>query len=641
MTLLSPRHEVGEFKKRYKWMALVVLVVFGILMTRMVQLQVFQHERWADEARENITKTVTLPATRGVIRDTDGRIVADNEPSYDVYITPQLLDPGDVERIGELMGLDRKQRADLRERIGEVPARRRTHQIEMFSDISRRQLASLETHSTSLPGVDVVASPERKYPFDTLGAHAIGYLNEIGAEELERREDQGYGAGDMIGRSGIERAWESYLRGQRGFYRVIVDAQGRLHERVSPERRDSPGVRRDPVPGRNLQLSLDMGLMKSLRRHFRGHPSGASVVVEADTGKVRALYSKPAYDPDEMSGGVTRKRLDELRGNPFHPLIDKTIYETYFPGSTFKPFSAIAALEDGSMDPSSHLHCPGFYELGKRRFHCTQAHGEVDMHEALTRSCNVYFYQLGQNTGIDRLARCAHEFGLGSPTGIGINSESRGFIATRDWYVEQWGSPYRLGFTLNASIGQGNTRVTLLQLAMAYGAIVNGGKLYVPLLVEQVSAPDGAVLEEFGPRVRREVEVEQAHLDLVMGALRDVVNHPEGTAYDARVRGGARIAGKTGTAEVAYTEKKKAEEREREWYYRRDHAWFVGLAPADDPEIVAVVVVEHGGSGGKTAAPIGIQVLEKYMSGHGGKGRKTARAGGSEDDPVLASAEER
>jgi penicillin-binding protein 2 len=245
---------------------------------------------------------------------------------------------------------------------------------------------------------------------------------------------------------------------------------------------------------------------------------------------------------------------------------------------------------------------------------CTAAHGDVDMRTALVRSCNVYFYRLGEQVGLERLTHYAREFGLGARTGIGINSEARGFLATREWYEEHFGR-FRVGYTLNTAIGQGNTRVTLLQLALAYAVLANGGTLYVPQLIERIEAPDGTVLEDIEPRVRRQISVDHALLDWLKPALTGVVNEEGGTAYAARIEGGVEIAGKTGTAEVTSKAPSQTADPRRAWYFNRSHAWFAGFAPASDPEVAIVLLVEHGGAGGHNAAPIAIQILEEYLAG--------------------------
>lgn len=378
-------------------------------------------------------------------------------------------------------------------------------------------------------------------------------------------------------------------------------------------------MQEEPVPGRDLTLTLDMELMRILEREFRGHPSGAAVVVDVETGQVRALLSKPSYDLNEMSGQLTRERSRELRENLFRPLIDKTLYDSYFPGSTFKPISAMAALADGIVDNTQSVDCIGYYQLGNRRFRCEHVHGEVNLRTALVQSCNTYFYHLAELVGMDRLARFAVDLGLGEKSGIGINTETRGLIPTKDWY-ERRGETFRLGYTLNAAIGQGNTRVTLIQLAMAYAALANGGTVHVPQLVDSVQAPSGEVIERFAPRVRRRLAYKPEHIALIHDALDGVVNEDKGTAYTESNLKGVRVAGKTGTAQVEHHQRHK-DDPKRAWYVNRPHAWFAGWAPADHPKLAVVVLVEHGGGGGKNAAPIAIETMKQYL----GAGTTTAQ----------------
>lgn len=623
MTSLSVRREVGEFRTRYKWMALAVLVVFAVILVRLIYLQLVSHHELAAEARNNITKHVRLPATRGIIRDSGGRAIAENRPSYDVYLTPRFLDADDLASVARMMRLDGPATSDFMARVAEIPERRRSQLKRVFSDIDREQLANLETHKRDFAGLDVVATPVRRYQFGSLGAHAIGFLNEVSADDLARMAGQSYRAGQQIGRGGVEGAWESYLRGRDGELVSLVDARGREVTATGPYTVSEP-KRTEPLPGRDLRLALDMELMRVVERAFRGHPSGGAALVEVRTGRVRALFSKPGYDLNLMSAGPSRSKLGEIEKNPFRPLIDKTSYESYFPGSVFKPMAALAALQDGIIDPATHFECPGYYELGGRRYRCGDAHGEVDMRKALVVSCNVYFYHLAELVGLDRIARVAGEFGLGARTGLGINNEASGFIPTRQWYEKRHGK-YRVGFTLNEALGQGNTRVTIVQLALAYAAIANGGTLYAPQLVESVETPDGGVIERFEPRVRRRLGVNREHLTFLVDALFGVVNDPGGTAFEARIEGGVLVAGKTGTAQVEQRKPLPGDDR-RAWYYHRSHAWFVGFAPAPDPELAIAVLVEHGGPGGKYAAPIAIQILQEALSRGEGAGERVAGA---------------
>lgn len=612
MITLSQRREVGEFRKRYRWMALFVVLAFGGIVIRIAQIQLFQRERWSGIAQQNITKTLELPPTRGVIRDIAGRVVAANRPSYDVYATPKLLQPDDIERISSLMGLSKQERAALDGRIARLPQNRRTHQLEIFSDIDREQLAALETHLTELPALDIVTVPLRDYPYATLGAHLIGYLNEVNEEDLESSANPGeYRPGDRIGRNGLEKRYESLLRGSRGFRRVIVDAQGNALEGATPDSLDVEMLKK-PVPGHDLQLTIDMRLMEALDRAFGPYPSGAAVVVDIHTGAIRALYSKPVYDPNEMSSGLSTERYAELTGDPFRPLIDKAIYETYFPGSTFKVFTALAALEDGVVDPGQRVECTGFLKIGRQKFRCNKRHEWVDLYDAIVQSCNVYFWNIAEAVGLERINQSAKAFGLGERTGVGVNSEANGFLATREWYTEHYGA-FRKGYTLNTAIGQGNTRVTVLQLALAYAAIANGGTLFVPQVVQNVRAPDGSLSETFQPRVKHEVGVSPQHLELVRSALIDVVQKEGGTAYKARNKDGVRVAGKTGTAQVV-SRKGRSEEPSSAWYFDRSHGWFAGFAPAEDPQVAFAVLVEHGGAGSASAAPIATAVMQQYLS---------------------------
>lgn len=612
MTTLSVRREVGEFRKRYKWMALVVLLSMSAVIGRLIQLQLLQHEIWAAEAQDNITKHLRLPATRGIVRDTTGKVIASNRPSYDLYVTPSLLDNDRVEQIARLMQWSHAEQNEFRSRIASIPKRRFSHLIRMRGDLKREQAAAIETHKRELPGVQLIVAPVRMYPFASLAAHAIGFVNEVNAEDLTRYPEREYQAGDVIGRSGVEAAWEGYLRGHDGELTVTVDSRGGEQKTRAGQ---PEAERREPSPGRDLRLTLDLDLMRIVERAFRGHPSGAAVVVDVQSGKVRALFSKPSYDLNEMSGGPSSERNAEINGNPFRPLIDKTVYETYFPGSTFKPISALAALQDGIMTPASRIECGGYYELGKRRFRCSHVHGDVEMRGSIVQSCNVFFWKLAEQVGLDRIARLSSDFGLGEVTGLGINTEARGFVPTREWYLKTHNNQYRLGYTLNAAIGQGDMRVTLMQLAMAYAAIANGGTLYVPQLVQSVEAPDGTIIEEFPARVRRRLSVDAHHLTYVIDGLFGVVNDQKGTAYDARVEGGVPVAGKTGTAQVSRGKLPPGVDASSAWYYRRSHAWFAGFAPAGTPELAIVVLVEHGGDGGKYAAPIATRVLQEALGG--------------------------
>jgi penicillin-binding protein 2 len=651
--LLVPRSDVGEFRRRYKWMALVTILAFAVVVGRLFQLQVLEGSDYAAIAHENIIRRVTLPTTRGVIRDENGKVLASSRPSYDVEIVPGRVMPSARPvhyRNGQAMAKDPDSWPHLAEVLRLNPEERRTFEariraacasdddkspcwhtpILVREDIPRDIVAELRQHRDELGGVDVVGVPVRFYPYKNLAAHMLGYVAEIDAETLAKyrpkgyeelsRDEQlrdnplGYEAGDTVGATGIEHAWESYLRGQRGWEKRVVDARGRYRSGVEAERLIDPPSRLEPIPGRDLRLSIDVDLEQAIDRAMRPHAAGAAVVVDVRTGRLLALYSKPDFDPNDLSGGAGRARVREafnrLYADPLRPVLDKTMSGAFQPGSTMKPFSALAALEDHLVDPDRTEKCEGYVMFGRRIFRCSHVHGPVTLHQAIARSCNVYFFHLAETVGMDRIARIAQEFGLGQKTGLGINPEAPGRIPTRSWYALRYRGAFRVGFTLNMAIGEGDVTVTPLQLAMAYSALANGGTLYQPQVVRAVETSDGAVVQEFPPRIRRQITIEPDNLRQVTSALYDVVNDPNGTAYPARDPY-LDVAGKTGTAQTGYV-MKKDEDPKLGWFLSQNHAWFASFAPAKSPEIALAVLVEHGGSGPEVAVPVAMQIVREY-----------------------------
>jgi len=458
----------------------------------------------------------------------------------------------------------------------------------------------------------------------------LGYVAEIDAQTLARyrppgyelmsRDEQqrtnplGYEGGDSVGATGIEHAWESYLRGQRGWEKRVVDARGRYRTGPEAERLvDAPG-KLDPIPGRDLRLSVDVELEQAIDKAMRPHPAGSVVAVDVRTGRLLALYSKPSFDPNDLSGGAGRARVREafnrLYADPLRPMLDKTMSGAFQPGSTMKPFTALAALEDHLVEPDHVEKCEGYVIFGHRVFRCSHVHGPVHMREAIARSCNVYFFHVAETVGMDRIARVAQSFGLGEKTGLGINPEAPGRIPTRQWYALRYRGQFRVGFTLNMAIGEGDVTVTPLQLALAYAALGNGGTLYQPQIVRAVETSDGAVVQEFPPRIRRQVRAAPENLRFVTDALYDVVNDPNGTAFPAR-DATLDVAGKTGTAQTGFVATKDMDQK-MAWFLSQDHAWFTALAPARSPEVAVTVLVEHGTSGPTIAVPVAMQIVREY-----------------------------
>ncbi len=617
MRLLVQRSDVGEFRRRYRWMVLVVLAIFLGLIGRVGQLQVLERDIHKARARSNIIGTVTLATTRGVIRDKNGKVLAANRPSYDVWVVPEKLDMEETwPRAAQLMGLSEGEDTLLREKIGKSTGRLARQQILLKVDVPREAFAALKTHRNDLPGIIATPSPVRYYPYGEVGAHLIGYMRETSQDDLARFSERGYRPGDRLGAIGVEKRWESYLRGQRGWLKRVMGRRARKNIEQFEEKYLEEPRRLEPVPGRDLSLTVDIELEKSIDRAMRGQLAGAVVVVDVRTGRLLAALSKPAFDPNVVSGSLGKPAIRDAFGrmykDPLKPLLDKTISAAYPPGSTYKPFSALAGLNEQLITPRSEVDCTGGYEFGRRYFRCTGVHRHVHLYDAIVQSCNTYFYNLGELIHIDRLSGIGMDFGFGVKTGIGINPESRGRMPTRAWYARRYkGEGFRGGFTLLSSIGQGATTVTVMQLALAYAALANGGTVYQPQVVRSIETSDGTVVQEFPPRVRRIIDVPPDRLQLIRDALAGVVVDREGTAHKEALEG-VDMAGKTGTAQVSHVTPRGVDPN-KVWYFNRDHAWFSGYAPAASPEIAIVVLIEHGGGGGKNAVPVAMRVVRDWQ----------------------------
>ncbi len=649
-TVLVPRSDVGEFRPRYKYLAVFVIVCFVAIIVRLFTLQIINGDEYARTAHENIIRKIAIPTTRGVIRDSQGKLLASSRPSFNVYVVPGRVapsarperggepasdEPDSWPKIVEVLRLNPEEKSRFDDRIKTACATDDDkspcwHPILVREDVSRDVVAELKQHQAELTGADVIEVPVRFYPYKNLASHAVGYVAEIDAEglgkvhpdgwdsmtaeERAKANPLGYEAGDVLGATGVERAWESYLRGERGWEKRVVDARGRYRTGPEADRILDPPVRQEPLAGRDLRLTLDVELQQSVEHAMRNQIAGAAVVVDVRTGRILSMYSKPDFDPNDLAGGGGRARehdtFQKLYADPLHPILDKAMSGSFQPGSTFKPFSALAALEDHLVDPEETEKCDGYLAFGRRLFHCTHVHGKVDMHDAISESCNIYFFKLAMAVGMDRIAKVAADFGLGQKTGLNVNPEAQGRVPTRSWYALRYRGQFRLGFTLNSAIGEGATTVTPLQLALAYAALANGGTLYEPEIVRAVETSDGASLQDFPPRVRRKVSIKPENLARVDDALFGVVNDPKGTAYPVRDPA-LEISGKTGTAQTAPTHLEEIDPKKK-WFYSRDHAWFAEFYPSKAPEIAVVVLAEHGGAGPTTAAPIAIEITREY-----------------------------
>ncbi len=628
MSLLVQRPDVGEFRKRFRWLTLFALLVFLTVAGRMLQLQLVLGDDYSAIAREGIVRKVSLATTRGIIRDKNGDTLAASRNSFDMFVEPKRITAVDASgaarmeavwgRLVQLVGMSDEERQRHEQKLLAIRQKggaQVDQQVVLMEDVSRNTVATLKTHAHELPGIHVVDVSVRYYPHGNIGAHVLGYMREVDEDMLVELRKQGYAEGDRIGASGLERAWESYLRGTRGWEKVIVDARG-VRRPVREDIIDEP-KKVEPIPGRDLRLTIDVRLQEAMVKALRGELAGGAALIDVRSGRILGLVSKPNYDPNQLSGGfgkqTVRDAFRRLFNDPLKPAIDKTVSGAYPPGSTVKPFTALAALEHGLIDQRLSSVCRGFLTFGKRIFRCTQSHGPTDLHKAIAQSCNVYFYRLVSDYGVtmDMIAEVAMRFGLGQKTGLGINAEASGRVPTRSWTMRRNKGQFRLGFTVNSAIGQGATTTSVMQLALAYAALANGGTLYQPQLVRAVETADGAVVQDLTPRVRRRIPLDEKHRRLIADALWGGVNEEGGTSNRARLAG-VDAAGKTGSAQVSHRPQ-TSEELENIWYFNRDHAWFAGYSPSKSPEVAVCVLIEHGGGGGKHAAPVAFEIIQAYQ----------------------------
>ncbi|WP_025323937.1 penicillin-binding protein 2 [Deferrisoma camini] len=603
--MLRPRFSRSRLRPRLVVCVAIVGAAFVVLLGRLAYLQIWQGARYRYLSENNRIRVERIPAPRGMMFDRNGEILADVRAAFEALVVPSEVPAGEtelgawLERVSEILGMPS---AEIRRVLeGNRPAR---WEPRFLSRITRAQMARLEAHRLELPGMLVRARPVRHYPQGPLFGPVLGYVGEVSARELGSDAFAEYAAGDVIGRAGVERTWEATLRGTPGGQQVEVDVRGR-ELRVLAER--------PPKAGRNLVLALDRRLQEAAREAL-GDRVGAVAVVDVRTGDVLALVTSPSLDPNELVRGVSAQRWKEIVSDPLHPLQNRAVSGQYPPGSTFKVAVALAGLAEGVITPRTRVYCSGAYRFAGRDYRCWKkaGHGWVDLKRALVESCDVYFYQLGLDLGVDQIARWASELGLGKETGVDLPGERPGLLPTRAWKRRARGKPWYAGETLSVAIGQGYVLTTPLQMAAAMAAVAHPqGIRFRPRLVTRIEDPAGRVLHTLPPEEVGRLPFSLAQLSLVRKALRQVVAGAHGTARRADVEG-FPVAGKTGTAQVVKLPSERNLPIEQIPWEHRDHAWFTGYAPADDPRIAFAVLVEHGGHGGSAAGPVAARVVEAY-----------------------------
>jgi penicillin-binding protein 2 len=600
-----------ELVGRLRWVVLVLMIAFGSLLVRLWQLQVLRGDSYYQQTVQNVVHERYLPSIRGKIVDRHGVPLADNRPAFNLYAVPSKFTPALAGELRKLLGLSDEEVTKVAERIAAGKKRAARTPVLILEDQERERAARVEQERFRLPGIEVRHEPYRFYPQGALAAHVVGYMSQMTPEELRRLASSGYTGDELVGRYGLETMWENYLRGKKGKERYAIDARGqRIDEATAAGLIDGEPIT-DPVAGYSLVLTLDVELQRLAERAVAPFPAAAVAVIDVATGRILALVSKPAFDPNVMTGHLTRAEEKFLNDDPRKPFIDKTTRAQYPPASVFKFVTALAALEDGVAQEDEKIECKGRIERSGTTFRCTAAHGMLDLSEAIQHSCNVYFWTLSERVGLDRLAQVANEYGFGARTGLGLNGDSPGRIPTHTWYEKR--TRFKLGYTINSGIGQGDVEVTVLQVAMAYTALANGGTLFVPQIVDRVVRADGAAVISYQPQVQRNIQLPPEHLAILKRGMWRVVNEPGGTAYPYATSEIVPIAAKTGTAQVKAKRNKKEPEI-RGWHPSGTHAWFSGWAPAEHPEIAVVVMIEHGGAGGRVAGPVAKQIIEGWYT---------------------------
>lgn len=586
----------------------VIIILFTVLIfSRLWFLQISNEDEFAGKAYNNRVRVREIAAPRGHILDRDGRALVTNRPSFNVLLVRENTQNDEllIKRLAKVLDVEI---STLWDRIRQASNVSHHIPILLEEDIDWKTLAYLENHNHDFSGIRIEVTPRRVYHYGDLAAHVLGYLGKISKKELQDLPQGEYGGRDIVGKRGLERLRESDLRGEKGTSYSEVNARG-FEQRLLK--------RMDPLPGNEIHLTLDAELQETAETLMNdADKAGAVVALDVNSGRVLVAASTPTIHLQDFTGGISSKNWNAYLHNIKKPLINKAVQGQYPPGSTYKMITALAGLEKGVINEDSVFYCPGYYSFGNRIYRCWKhsGHGAVNLKKAIAESCDVFFYQVGQQVGVDGLAEFAKKFGLGEKTGLEVEHEKAGLIPTRKWKLQRKNVKWQEGETLSVAIGQGFNLTTPLQIAVMTSMFANGGKKYLPKIVEKVVSPDGTIVETLEPELIMEAEDMDEHIELVREGLVEVVQGKRGTARMARIEG-INIAGKTGTAQVVKIAQYKGLKDEDIPYKFRDHAWFTCYAPAENPEIAVTVLVEHGLHGSSGASPIAKAILEKYFAG--------------------------
>lgn len=620
MAFLGQEEQLREFQERFKYLHLVLFIGIGILITRLVYLQVLSGEAMRQISDENRIKRVTIPAPRGMIFDRNRTLLIDNRPSYDLEIVPQYLNESKQQkevalRLSTLLNMPLAAIEKKLEMASRQPA---FMPVKIKEGLTLDEVGGIESWKLSMPGVSVKTEIERTNLYAKVASHLLGYIGKLTPKEfneLKKTDADQYNMDDSIGKAGIEKQLEDELRGIDGQEVIEVDALGR---RVRSERSRTllaKSADEPATPGNNLILTIDQDLQQTAIQSF-GDKVGGLVAIDPKSGEILSMVSKPSYDSTAFSRGIPAALWKQLLEDENLPMRDKTLQDHYPPGSVFKVVTAFAGFEEGLITEKTKFSCPGSMRIGNRVFHCHKkvGHGELDVVGALEQSCDIYFWKLAQKfQSVDQIAKWAFQLGLGTKTGIELFHEAPGLIPTEEWKKKRSGENWNQGENVNVAIGQSVVLTTVLQLANLYGAIANGGTLYKPHYLKSIESYDGTPQFTSEPQVLHHVDINPKYLELLKKGLFQVVNSPRGTAWWSHLNG-LHFSGKTGTSQVIRFSAEKIYTRCENLPLRfRHHALFAGYAPSENPVIAAAAVVEHGCHGATAAAPVVRDVMKTYI----------------------------
>lgn len=603
--------ELHRFRVRIAIAGALVLLCFSVLIGRFVFLQIVQHDYYATRAEDNRISLVPIAPNRGVILDRNGTVMARNYTAFTLEITPAKVNDLDatIEELGKLVEIQPKDKRRFRKLLEES---RSFESLPIRSRLSDEEVAVFTANRYRFPGVEVNARLFRQYPLGPVAAHALGYINRINKSDLavieQNQQEANYKGTDHIGKTGLEQRYEFELHGEAGYEEVEIDAGGRAVRNLS---------RTAPVTGNNLTLTLDARLQAIAEKAF-GERRGALVAIEPSTGGILALVSTPTFDPNLFVDGIRSEDWDQLNNSPDRPMVNRALNGAYPPGSTFKPFMALAALESGKRTPNQTIADPGFFVFGGHTFRDDKkgGHGLVDMYKSIVESCDTYYYMLANDMGIDGIARFMGQLGFGQKTGVDIEGESEGVLPSPEWKKRRFKRPEQkkwfAGETISIGIGQGYNAYTPIQLAQAMAALANNGVMYRPHLVRYITNSKTGEKTLIEPEPLRTLPWKPQNVETIKRAMVGV--NTEGTG--ARAFAGAEYVsgGKTGTAQLFSL--KGAEYRAGKLRQElHDHGLFIAFAPADKPKIALAVLVENGGFGSQSAAPIARMVIDYYLLG--------------------------